>query len=177
MPDERLSQLTWLVLHRKTATTFQRSKTILNFDLGSIGRVEPLPREFDADVERALFVLALYSWEDYFADQSTPWQPFLMPWTYTVSRHPFGFPPRAPDVDRLNWTLAGNPDEEVFEVPLVMHYFENKHRPRLQRFCAKWSRLVERVAPVAGSAIEGFNPRIEHFEPSWKLKSINCYGT
>lgn len=77
VPDvERLHQLSWLILRREVRPWFQRSATIFSFDLDKVGVVDPFPREFDAAVERGLFVLALYPWEAHFADRSTPWQPF-----------------------------------------------------------------------------------------------------
>ncbi len=164
VPDvERLHRLSWLVLRRVKKPWFQRNATIFDFDLSKVGLVDPSPREFDVEVERGLFVLALYPWEEYFSDQSSPWQPFRVPWTYTISRHVFGFPPRAPDPDVLNWTLAGNPDEDPFDVPAVLNYFEEKNRPSLQEFVSKWWELVKRVAPLGKEALTGFNPRIEHF--------------
>jgi hypothetical protein len=164
VPDvDRLHQLTWLVLRREEPALFQRARTFLNIDLWRVGMVEPLPRVFAPDVERALFLLALFPWEQYFAHQSTPWQPFRIPWTYSVHRDAFAFPASSPKFEALSWTLAGNPDEEVFEVPAVMHYFESRDRPKLQTFCAKWSRLVSRVAPLSGQPLQGFNPLVEHF--------------
>lgn len=164
VPDvERLHMLNWLVLRREAMPWFQRSATIFNFDLSQVGVVDPFPRVFDPDVERGLFVLSLYPWEEKFSDSSTPWQPFRVPWTYTVSKHAFRLPPRAPDPEVLNWTLAGNPDEEPFEVPAVMHYFDEKDRTLLQGTLTKYWGLLNLVSPLGNHPLKAFNPLIEHF--------------
>jgi hypothetical protein len=165
VPDvERLHQLSWLVLRRAIKPWFQRSATIFNIDWSKFGIVDPFPREFDAEVERGLFVLALYPWEAQLSDKAEPWQPFKVPWAYTTSRHVFGFPPQAPDPDALSWTLAQpDPDEDPFEVPAVLRYIEENEHPILQDFASRWWDLVSRVAPLGGKPLPGFNPRVEHF--------------
>jgi hypothetical protein len=102
---ERLCQFKWLIVRerRETGTLKDRLGSLLDIDLGTFDLVEPYAKTMPDAVGEAVFKLLLFPWEDNGQPHYFPWEPFSIPWVYSIDLDPLRIPARPPSADSLSW--------------------------------------------------------------------------
>jgi len=159
---KRLSLFRWAVLEESVPVHSENRLRYLFRGWDDIGKVRHVRRQFEPAIERGLFVLSLYPWEDHTEADYVTWQPFQFPWVYTVKHHVFAAPQAAPDPDSLTWTTRFTQEGEDFEAPAVIDFDTRTLGDLEQNLREVWDR-VESLASPKWDGTDAFNPLIERF--------------
>ena len=81
---KRLSSFRWAVLEESIPVHSENRWRHLFRGWDDIGKVRHVRRQFEPAIERGLFVLSLYPWEDLTEADYVTWQPFQFPWKNRV---------------------------------------------------------------------------------------------
>jgi len=159
---KRLSSFRWAVLEESISIYSENRWRHLFRGWDDIGKVRHIRRQFEPAIERGLFVLSLYPWEDHTEADYVTWKPFRFPWVYTVKHHIFASPQSAPDADSLTWTTKFTQEGEDFETPQIID-FDTKALGDLERNLNDiWERLARLERPK-WDGTDAFNPLVERF--------------
>jgi hypothetical protein len=154
----RLSGFYWLIIPttEPAGPIWERSwMSILYKPVGAIGHVPLYPTRYPEPVEDALFTVLLCLVK---TPSGEPWQPFFVPWVYSITDDPFAEPPRAPNPARLTWTLVGDENDEI-EVPDRSECFKVTPEVLEAALQQRWERL--QTASSATNA--NLHPLTKHF--------------
>ena len=138
----------------------------LNAAWVELDNVELFRSTYPTPVEDALFVLLLIFLKD---PRDTLWQPFSIPWTFSLTDDPFSDPVAPPDPSSLSRQVVGD-EYDHFEVPDQSEIFEfgtRQHDALHQR----WNDL-ETVLARTDPASASFHPLTRHFF----VKALSEYG-
>lgn len=160
-PIQRLADFYWLIVPEieEAGPIWRRSwSSWLDTPINEIGRVHLYESTHPDPIENALFTLLLCLVKD---PSDAPWEPFGIPWVYSVTDDPFAEPPRAPDPSALTWTLIGDEHDEI-EVPYRSDGFHVTQREVEAALAQRWERL-QAALERANSEKANFHPLTKHF--------------
>lgn len=163
VPDvKRLSYFRWAVLEESIPMYSENRWRHLFRGWDDVGKVRHVRRRFEPAIERGLFVLSLYPWEDHTEGDYVTWQLFRFPWVYTVKHHIFAAPQTAPTANSLTWTTRFTQEGEEFDDPQRIDFDTQKLGDLERQLGDIWDRF-ESLARPAWDGDDAFNPLIEHF--------------
>lgn len=160
-PVDDLAGFYWLIVAKdeEAGPIWRRSwYAIFDTPLDAIGRLTLYEPTYPAPLEDALFVLLLCLVKE---PSDVPWEPFYIPWIYSLTNDQFAEPPPAPDPSRLSWTLVGPPNEE-FEVPDRSERFKVTQEELEAALTQRW-RLLQSALERLGTDRASLNPLTRHF--------------
>ena len=130
---------------------------VLNTTIKDVTTVGLFRSTFPVPVEHALFALLLVLVKD---PEDTPWKPFRIPWTVSVTDDLFSDAVTAPDASKLTIKVVGD-HRGHFEVPDQSEIFEfgDTRRQALQR---RWNEFQTMLAR-AHTEHANFHPLTRHF--------------
>ena len=162
MDVKRLSLFRWAVLEESVPIYSENRWRHLFRGWDDVGKVRHVRRQFEPAIERGLFVLSMYPWEERTEADYVTWQPFRFPWMYTVKHHIFAAPQAAPDPDTLTWTTRFTQEGEDFEAPGVIDFDTSTLHDLEATLRELWDRLRSLETPK-WDGTDAFNPLIERF--------------
>ena len=159
-PLSDLDGFYWLVTSQKEPAGPLERRTWLNVlgkSMSEVNTVDLFRSSFPTPVENALFVLLATFLKD---PSEKPWQPFRVPWSFSVTDDPFSDPVTPPDASKLTRDIIGDMHDH-FEVPAQWEMFDfgTKQREALQ---SRWNDL-EAMLARSDSDDANFHPLTKHF--------------
>ena len=159
-PIAELDGFCWLATsHTEPAGALERRTwlNVLSTALADVDTVGLFRSTFPTPVENALFVLLLLLVKD---PRETPWQPFRVPWIFSVTDDLFSDPFPPPDAAVLSRRIDGD-EHHQFEAPDESEVFEfgDRRRESLQR---RWNDL-ETMLERTDTDEANFHPLTSHF--------------
>ena len=160
-PTDRLAGFYWLIVPAKeeAGPVWKRDRwAFLDMTVGEIGKTPLYESPYATPVESGLFVILLSLPR---GASDGPWEPFAVPWIYSLTNDPFAEPERTPNPSALSWTLVGDEYDEV-EVPDRSDYFEVDAEELECSMVGRWERLMAALQRV-GTNRANFHPLTKHF--------------
>ena len=159
-PTVELDGFCWLATSRTEQAGPLERRTwldLLNTNLAEVDTVGLFRSTYPTPVENALLVLLLILLKD---PREIPWQPFRVPWIFSVTDDLFSDPVAPPDVSALSRHIVGD-EHDHFEVPDKSEIFEfgDRRRKALQ---GRWNDL-ETLLARADTDAANFHPLMRHF--------------
>ena len=159
-PIERLDDRYWLIVTtvENAGVIWERTwRRFMYHPIDTFGKSPMFKSTFPNEIEEAILVLLL-SWKKEPIDRA--WNPFTIPWVYSLTNDTFARPNPAPNPSALSWDLVGD-HSEVLEVP-DQSEIVNLTDDKIDSIRQRWSKLqtVLRKTDAEGTS---FHPLTLHF--------------
>jgi hypothetical protein len=164
VPDVRvLSWFQWLVLEETANLPSLQTRhfpwAAQTFD--ELLQVRPHRTELSPSIEHGLFAVSLFPWELGATHRDQPWQPFHIPWVYSLTDDPFQGPPTSPDITLLDWDVVDEGGRE--RVIVQQAQFDDSIYDDLEAQLRDLWHLVSDLLAPGKPFHPAINPLVRHF--------------